>query len=860
MELHHRTSQCEKCGYGTGSALTPSVSQDRALSELVARLHAAEVAAEVEVEGLQPNRILLTDSGSSSDKSATGVTAKKVESTTEQPTTATDPVQQHSQTDPKGAYKSTSQPQFQGPASTKIPIHRAMFSSYDGSTPSYNTDDFPTKPCKASPSSQPKTSYALSHNRESPIGLDGSLEEAESSRPRTLKRLRTPREKPPGQVASRIRELELKNAIPMPKHFRPAGHTRHDHNRDSGNHRSQLHRDEKPNVDLIFPLRVHCFPRRDASGAPVRPETPLHRSVPEEEPIVHSPQPARSMPMLKDPPEHDSHTTPKPEIVNTSCGKPEEEPHTKALQPAQSMPTLKDPPEYDSHPSPKPATLDTSRGNQDGFAVASGHGRRPPTAALTGATKDMVERSRSGAYIPVGKVYRSQLEATSPWSFAERAKRLHAEVVCPDCAAEQSLKRHASAKAREDILQAASHFHGAPPHTSSPGPPSTTSGDLVSVAAVEMITDTGAIVVVQHEGVLDRVATDPRRGPLTRASSQRLSENLAKVSKAVAQLDSVDEHPVQINTDIDRLEPSPLRPRKVKSCSMSELLDELHAIAASMNIDISGPVKRESFAQGQSYIAPVGFPFTSFDTEGLLSEPTTQGAMPVEPGHVAEAADEIPFTRMIRPEQSQPHFENPESLLSEPTSPSPMSDEALAKAIAEHIRSQKPDNKSRSPPSVYVTALPTRNNSIPEPVPLPSSIFRATDFSSNAALKATQRPSSSLVVSSISRLTPHLAPGQYPSSPHLSSPWSVRSPKPIKRVRTMNRWPPEHDISSSPGSETSESDQAHIATELHRAAQEVAARERELHKAVREAAEMERGLRRMVMMSGRKGGVSKGQK
>lgn len=75
----------------------------------------------------------------------------------------------------------------------------------------------------------------------------------------------------------------------------------------------------------------------------------------------------------------------------------------------------------------------------------------------------------------------------------------------------------------------------------------------------------------------------------------------------------------------------------------------------------------------------------------------------------------------------------------------------------------------------------------------------------------------------------------------------------------MNRWPPKHEISSSPDSQTSDSDRAHIATELHRAVQEVAAKERDLHRAVREAAEMERGLRRRIMMSGRKGGASKGQ-
>jgi hypothetical protein len=475
----------------------------------------------------------------------------------------------------------------------------------------------------------------------------------------------------------------------------------------------------------------------------------------------------------------------------------------------------------------------------------------------------MVERGRSGAYIPVGKVYRSQLEATSQWSFAERAKRLHAEDVCPDCAAEQSMKRQASAKARKDILQAASHFHGAPLPDSSNEHLPTAASDTVPVAAVNMITDTGAIVVVQHEGVLDRVASDPRRGPLTRAWSQRLSENLAKVSKAVAQLGSVDEHAMQTDAP-DRpqagtLVPQPLRHPKIKSCSMSELLDDLHAIAASMNIDISGPTKDKSSAKPQRYIEPVRFPFTSFDAEGLLSEPTTPGPKPAAPENAAEAPDEIFYTRGTRPEQSLSHIEDPEGLLSEPASPGPMSDEALAKAIAEHARTQISENKSRSPPSVYATALPTRNNSILEPIPLPSSIFRATDYSPNAASTTAQRPSSSLVVSPFSHPTLRFAPGHYPSSPNLSSPWSVRSPKPIKRVRTMNLWPPEQELSSSLESRTSESDQANIATELHKAVQEVAARERELHRAVREAAEMERDLRRRFMMHGRKNGVSKGQ-
>jgi hypothetical protein len=471
----------------------------------------------------------------------------------------------------------------------------------------------------------------------------------------------------------------------------------------------------------------------------------------------------------------------------------------------------------------------------------------------------MVERSRSGAYIPVGKVYRSQLEATSPWSFAEKAKRLHAEDVCPDCAAEQSMKRHDSVKVREDILQAASHFHGHQP-APNPGPPPTTVSDPAPVAAVDMIKDTGTIVVVQHEGILDRLAVDPRRRPLDRASTQRLSENLVKVSKAVAELGSVDEHPAQTNTDLEHLhagtpEPQPLRPLKIKSCSMSELLDDLHVIAAGMNVDLSGPAKEETFVQAQSHMTRAQSPPTAFyDAEGLLSEPTTTGAMPAE---LHQNSTEPHYTSGPAPKHSPPHVEDAESLLSEPTSPGPMSDEALGKAIAEHLRNQASNKQSPSPPSAYVTALPTRNNSLQEPIPLPSSILRATDYSPAAASAVMQRPSSRVVTSPATTTAPRFAPGHYPMSPAPLSPWSIQSPKPTKRVRTMNRWPPECVTSPPPESPTSESDQAYITTELHKAVQEVAARERDLHKAIKEAAEMERSLRRKVMTRRWMGGTSK---
>jgi len=112
---------------------------------------------------------------------------------------------------------------------------------------------------------------------------------------------------PSGQVAARIRVLELMNAVPMPRHFQPAGQTRH-----AKVHHQHPHVDDEPAVELIFPLHVRQFPRRTSTGSPCRPESPIHRSIPQGEPHIHSPQPARSMPMLRDPPEAEPQSETRP--------------------------------------------------------------------------------------------------------------------------------------------------------------------------------------------------------------------------------------------------------------------------------------------------------------------------------------------------------------------------------------------------------------------------------------------------------------------------------------------------------------------------------------------------------------------
>ena len=62
------------------------------------------------------------------------------------------------------------------------------------------------------------------------------------------------------------------------------------------------------------------------------------------------------------------------------------------------------------------------------------HGRKP-------APRDMVERSRNGAYVPTGMMTRRQVEATSPWATANTSKQVKGSDVCPDCAAELSMWR-----------------------------------------------------------------------------------------------------------------------------------------------------------------------------------------------------------------------------------------------------------------------------------------------------------------------------------------------------------------------------------------------------------------------------------
>lgn len=107
----------------------------------------------------------------------------------------------------------------------------------------------------------------------------------------------------------------------------------------------------------------------------------------------------------------------------------------------------------------------------------------------------MLERSRSGAYIPVGMSQKRQMDATSPWAVG-LAATAKGEQVCPDCAAERAIRR------REGAAEAAAEKRTA----------STRPAQQQLVVTRDMPECIGAIIF-EHAGRLDRVVTNARRGP-----------------------------------------------------------------------------------------------------------------------------------------------------------------------------------------------------------------------------------------------------------------------------------------------------------------------------------------------------------
>ncbi|KAF2484133.1 hypothetical protein BDY17DRAFT_295034 [Neohortaea acidophila] len=188
-------------------------------------------------------------------------------------------------------------------------------------------------------------------------------------------------------------------------------------------------------VPIVFPLRYKRFVRRTSSTATAaRPQTPLYSSKPANDAIIHAPEPTRSLVY----PATLSHArAPAPALSPSTSPIP-----TAATPVATSTSSSKR----------KKFTLAPPTGDgSDRLTAASflhgtrnncvRHGRRAHQQVAGGA-RDMLDKSRSGAYIPTGLPARRQMEATSPWVVADRSLTSTAgSDACPDCVTELRIKR-----------------------------------------------------------------------------------------------------------------------------------------------------------------------------------------------------------------------------------------------------------------------------------------------------------------------------------------------------------------------------------------------------------------------------------
>ncbi|KAK4508236.1 hypothetical protein PRZ48_001974 [Zasmidium cellare] len=230
-------------------------------------------------------------------------------------------------------------------------------------------------------------------------------------------------------------------------------------------------------VPLVFPLHVRKFHRRRSNGSPLRPETPLYRSDPGQDTDIQSPLPQRTIPIVRAPSEASMASQGVPPLALTpslspmpahlqcaGTGQPASQQMTKAAVEHLLSPNPKHR-KAGHHHQPKALTNPFAHFHGTRTACVR-HGRKSglgkPKPRKHHATKDMLERSKSGAYIPVGYNALKQVEATSPWAFANSTTRCTEltcltieankddEDACPDCVAELGIKRREMEKAVSD--------------------------------------------------------------------------------------------------------------------------------------------------------------------------------------------------------------------------------------------------------------------------------------------------------------------------------------------------------------------------------------------------------------------------
>nr|POE77370.1 hypothetical protein CFP56_09017 [Quercus suber] len=336
-------------------------------------------------------------------------------------------------------------------------------------------------------------------------------------------------------------------------------------------------------VPIVYPLHVKRFQRRTVEATPVRPETPIYQNPVEHTPYLHAPQPKRaSIPYPKTPDSVLSLATSRPNTrtIDTTRGD-----HDASITRNFGYGRRRSR-NFAMRPTSRPAEQGRQRISPAAHLhrtreMCIRHGRKPKThgAISKQPTNDMTEKSRSGAYIPVGLRKRRQIEATSPWAVTNgeltNKKGSHIDV-CPDCIAELALKRKEINEGTTSLLAAQ---HGGSPSPASPSPMTAlkdnmqpgvssqpqavsplTSAELTkhlklvqhhtfqayqitghSLVALQNISDEVDAAIFRRERKLERVSLNPCLTSTPSLILQKLSKQLLDVSRALEAAESTHE-------------------------------------------------------------------------------------------------------------------------------------------------------------------------------------------------------------------------------------------------------------------------------------------------------------------------------
>ena len=315
------------------------------------------------------------------------------------------------------------------------------------------------------------------------------------------------------------------------------------------------------NVPLVFPLHVRRFVRRTSKGSPLRPETPLYRSEPDEDPVIHAPLPRRSIPSIPTP-------------VDTSLA--DDETSTTQVVIAPSTNTAAeglDRPYLAPKPRISPvAHFHGTRGHCVRHGRKSGHRKNKH---LPSSTREIMEKGRNGAYAPMGLLQRRQMDATSPWLVRHRVKDLTetedcdskpiTQEACPDCVGELGIRKREMMQAADGsavtvMRPSEGGNHDDLPLVDSVGEiPAATIDQYNSPTSAYPSTSMGShhvasknrqssrqcvktfdlgetldAVILERGGHLEYLVTNARHGSPTFDTMARLSRELTQASQAVA--------------------------------------------------------------------------------------------------------------------------------------------------------------------------------------------------------------------------------------------------------------------------------------------------------------------------------------